>query len=72
MAKYQYKVVEVDAHQLAEFEGTDTVQIPMWLMDFIIAGKATDFQSDAWVVKKPDGSVAIYTNGDFEDEFQKV
>ncbi len=73
MSSYRYKVVTVEAHQLKEFNTTHTVQIPSWVIDLLTGGFVpTGTDSTCWLVKKPDGSFGLYTDKEFQEEFEKA
>lgn len=72
MSQWKYKVAIVQAHQLKEFNTDKTVAIPGWLLDEMISGTVpTGTPSTHWVVKKPDDSVALYSDEDFKKEFEQ-
>lgn len=72
MSQWKYKVAIVEAHQLEEFNTDHTVSIPGWVLDAMISKVVpTGTPSTHWLVKKPDDSVALYSDEDFKKEFEQ-
>ncbi len=84
---YRYKVIEVEAWRVANVSGTQTQAIPphfildgVWKNELHVLddgaiqiqdkGKAANLGD--WIVKKPDGSLGIYTHLEFQKEFESI
>lgn len=72
MPTYQYRRTLVEAVQLSSFNTNHTVTIPRWVLDKIVDGTVQDKDDSDWLVKKPDGSIAVYSNDDFNKEFEST
>lgn len=69
--RWKYKVAIVDAVQLKSLNTDATISIPAFVIQAMQQPEFGDWNEDAWIVQKPDGSVAMYSDGDFRAEFEQ-
>lgn len=65
---YKYRKTTVQVFDLATLAGDDTVSIPRWALDYIRANPQA--RAQGYLVQRPDGSVANYTEDALNQEFE--
>jgi len=65
---YKYRKTTVQVFDLAMLDGDDTVSIPRWALDYIRSQPQA--RARGYLVQRPDGSVANYTEDALNQEFE--